>query len=177
MSSIFPKQLQRTDFLNAAIQQLRQGVQSEPPLTHAELCSSLCSRRGLNYFRNLVNCMSAKSQASEVLPGLWGIYMCVCVCVCVAGRQAGMYRDQASPSSCMWWSQGERKRQKEEWQIENHGQKVERLVKLVKDRHTLVCSFVEGCIEGDEQTSYTVCVEGSPTPEYPKWSIGQIRKW
>lgn len=43
-------------------------------------------------------------------------------------------------------------------------------MKLVKDRHTLVCSFVEGCIEGDEQTSYTVCVEGSPTPEYPKWS-------
>ena len=38
----------------------------------------------------------------------------------------------------------------------------------------LVCSCVEECIEGDEQISYTVYVEGSPTPEYPKWSIGQI---
>ena len=56
--------------------------------------------------------------------------VCVCVCVCVAGRQVGMYRDQASPSSCTWRSQGERKKQKEEWQLENQEQKVERLVKL-----------------------------------------------
>ena len=56
--------------------------------------------------------------------------MCVCLCVRVCGGgQVGMYRDQASPS-CTWWSKGERKRQKEEWQLENQEQKVERLVKL-----------------------------------------------